>query len=194
MTIGLISGYFGGFVDTVLYRFTEVALCFPVLLLALGLAASCSTGSGCVGGTVKPGIGLVMLIMGLTGWPYLARLVRAEAQRLREHEFVQASGVAGVSHFGVLWRDVVPNVAGPVTVFAAFTLPGNLLFEAALSYLGVGVPQPTATWGNMLADSTDTISTAWWYFLVPTLAIALTAIAFNLVAEGVRDAFDPRRA
>ena len=193
VTIGATSGYFGGLIDAVLYRLTEVALCFPVLFLALGLAASCSTGTGCIAGTVHPGIILVTLVMGLSGWPYLARLVRTQTQSLREREFVQAARVAGVNHVGVLLRDVLPNVVGPISVFAAFALPGNLLFEAALSFLGVGVPQPTATWGSMLADSTDTITNAWWYFLAPTVAIALTAIAFNLVAEGFRDAFDPRR-
>jgi peptide/nickel transport system permease protein len=164
-----------------------------VLLLALGLAAACSTASGCVGGALHSGVVLVTIVMGLAGWPYIARLVRAQTVVLREREFVAAGRCAGASHAAVLRRDILPNLVGPVAVWAAFSVPTNMLFEAGLAFLGLGVPEPTASWGSMLADSAATFDSAWWYFVAPTAAIAFTAIAFNLVADALRDAMDPRR-
>jgi peptide/nickel transport system permease protein len=193
VVVGMVAGYNGGVVDEVLSRLTDVALCFPVLLLALGLAAACSTDAGCLAGTVHPGVLLVTLVMGLSGWPYLARLVRDQTREVRERDFVLAAHALGSRSTRILLRHVFPNLLSPVVVFVAYALPGNLLYEASLAFLGVGVPLSTPTWGNMLADSIDTATTAWWYFLAPTVAIAATAVGFNLVAEGFRKVVDAGR-
>ena len=191
---GLLAGYYGGWLDTVISRTADALLAFPVLLLALGLAASCSFGDGCLGGAVQPGLGVVIFVIALSGWPYVARLVRGEVLSLREREFVEAARGIGASDLRIMGREILPNLAAPILVYASLIVPANVLFEAALSFLGVGVQSPTASWGAMIADAAPTFDTAWWYMLFPGLALLGTVVAFNLVGEGLRDALDPRTA
>ena len=193
LLVGLVAGYFRGWVDTLLARLIDVVLSFPLLMLALGLAASCSTPGGCVGGLIHPGAGLVILVIGLSGWAYVARVVRALVISLREQEFVLAARSLGASSARIMAREILPNLTGPLAVLVAFAIPGNMLFEAGLAFLGVGVSDRTPTWGSMVADATSIFDTAWWYLLFPSLAIGVTAVALNLLGEGLQDAVTGRR-
>lgn len=191
--VGLLAGYRGGWVDAVLSRLIELFLCFPLLLLAMGLAAACSVGEGCLGGALRPGTGLVIVVMGTAGWALFARVVRGEVLSLREQEFVTAARALGASPWQIAVRELLPNLAPVLLVLVSFALPANILFEAGLSYLGVGVPPPTPTWGTMLAGSLPLIDSAPWYFATPAAAILVTAGALTLVADGLQDALGGRR-
>jgi peptide/nickel transport system permease protein len=191
--VGLVAGYFRGSVDALLARLIDVVLSFPLLLFALGLAAACSTPGGCVGGLIHPGAGLVILVIGLSSWAYVARVVRGVVISLREQEFVLAARGLGASSARILAREILPNLTGPVAVLVAFAIPGNMLFEAGLAFLGVGVSDRTPTWGSMVADAAATFDSAWWYLLFPSLAIGVTAVALNLLGEGLQDAISGRR-
>lgn len=188
IAVGALAGYLGGWVDALLARLVDAVLAFPLLLFALGLAAACSTRDGCIGGLIRPGAGLVILVIGLSGWAYVARVVRGLVRSLAERDFVAAARGLGASTPRILVREIVPNLAGPLAVLAAFALPANMLFEAGLAFLGVGVGDRTPTWGSMVADAAATFDTAWWGMLFPVLAIAVVAIALNLLGEGIRDA------
>jgi ABC-type dipeptide/oligopeptide/nickel transport system permease subunit len=191
--VGLVAGFYRGRVDTVLSRFTDIVMSLPVLLLALGLVAGCGLSSrGCLGGTVKPGLLLVSYVIGLFNWPYISRLVRGEVLRLREKEFVEAARAAGASNFRIMSREILPNVFAPVLVFTTLIIPNNILFEAALSFLGIGVPPTTPSWGKMLSDAGSIFTVAWWMMVFPGLFLFATTLAFNLVGDGLRDALDPR--
>jgi peptide/nickel transport system permease protein len=196
VTLGLSAGFFGGKVDTVVSRLIDIVLSLPVLLLALGLAAACSLSrSGCLGGLIKPGILLVAYIIGLFTWPYIARIVRGQVLSLREKEFIEAARSQGAVNRRIIFREVLPNVVAPIIVYTTLIIPNNILFEASLSFLGVGVDPSTPSWGRMLAEAGGGIFTvAWWLMLFPGLFLFVTTLAFNLVGDGLRDALDPRTA
>lgn len=191
--LGLIAGFYRGKVDTVISRTTDVVLSLPILLLALGLASACGASrQGCLGGFIKPGLMLVSLIIGLFSWPYIARIVRGQVLSLREKEFVEASRSLGSSNMRILLREILPNVAAPIIVYTTLIIPSNILFEAALSFLGVGVPDTTPSWGAMLSTASDAFTYAAWLMIFPGLFLFLTTLSFNLVGDGLRDAIDPR--
>lgn len=193
VTLGLIAGFFRGKTDTVISRTIDVFLSLPVILLALGLVSACgSAKEGCLGGLVKPGIVLVSIVIGLFGWPYIARIVRGQVLSLREKEFVEAARSLGSSNRRIMFREVLPNVAATIIVYTTLIIPTNILFEAALSFLGVGVPPSIPSWGRQLADASTIFTVAWWMMVFPGLFLFLTTLAFNLVGDGLRDALDPR--
>jgi peptide/nickel transport system permease protein len=258
VTLGMIAGYYRGFVDTALSRSMDVVLAFPVLLLALGLGAACSL-KGCLtanavgrdllvagllvmlipvittaiaqargrpgfnaisgsdwvlrlapGGIIillglifallvpskktliEPGLPVVIFVITLAGWPYMARIIRGQVLSLREKEFVEAARSLGASDTRIIFRHILPNLVAPIIVYTTLLIPTNILFEAALSFLGVGVQPPTASWGAMIADAISIFDTAWWYMTFPGVALLLTVLAFNLIGDGLQDALNPR--
>jgi ABC-type dipeptide/oligopeptide/nickel transport system permease subunit len=190
-TLGIIAGYYRGIVDTIISRTVDVFLAFPILLLALGVGSACSLGNGCAGGLIKPGMTTVIGIIILISWTYFARLARGQVLSLREKEFVEAARATGASDFTILGREILPNLVTPILVYMTLVIPLNILLEAALSFLGVGINPPQASWGQMIAEATPLFDSAWWYFLFPGIALVLTVLAFNLLGEAVRDALDP---
>ena len=189
---GLLAGYYRGWVDTLVSRTVDAWLAIPYLLLAIGLASACSFGNGCVGGLIKPGIPVVIAVIVFTSWTYPARIIRGQVLSLREKEFVDASRSLGASDWRIIRRELLPNLTAPIVVFATTFLPQAILYEAALSFLGVGVQPPTASWGQMIADASPNISTQWWYMLFPGLALLFTVLAFNFVGDAMTDALNPR--
>jgi peptide/nickel transport system permease protein len=189
---GLIAGYFRGWADTLISRSVDVLLAIPYLLLATGLAAACTLGgAGCLGGLIKPGLGVVIFVISITSWTYMARIVRGQTLSLREKEFVEASRSLGASNMRIIFRELLPNLTAPIIVYASILIPQVILYEAALSFLGVGVTnQPS--WGQMISDATPTFNEAWWYMLFPGLALLFTVLAFNLVGDAMQDALNPR--
>src|SRR5205085_3643067 len=162
------------------------------LLLAIGLAAACSLGKGCLGGLITPGRVTLIVVIALSSWPYIGRIVRGQTLSIREKEFVDAARALGASNARIMRREILPNLVAPIIVYSSLVLPTNILYEAALSFLGVGVQPPTASWGQMIADATPIFNTAWWYMVFPGLALVLTVLAFNLVGDGLQDALNPR--
>jgi peptide/nickel transport system permease protein len=191
--IGLVAGYYRGFVDTFLSRLTDVVLAFPILLLGLGLAAACSGAEGCFGGLIEPGLPVVIMTIAVINWTYIARIVRGQVLSLREKEFVEAARSLGASNPRIIVREILPNLLAPLIVYSSLLIPANILLEAALSFLGVGVAGGTPSWGAMIADATNLFPDAWWFMLFPGIALLLTVLAFNLVGDGLQDALDPRR-
>jgi peptide/nickel transport system permease protein len=192
VVMGMVAGYYRGWVDVVLARLMDVLLAFPILLLGIGLASACSLGHGC--GPVQPGLTVVVVVIALATWPYIARIIRGQVLSLREKEFVEAARSLGASTPRILFHEILPNLVAPIVVYTTLIVPTNILFEAALSFLGVGVQPPTASWGQMLADAVPIFDMAWWYMLFPGLALLLTVLAFNLVGDGLQDALNPRTA
>jgi peptide/nickel transport system permease protein len=190
--VGLLAGFYRGWVDTVLSRLIDVLLAFPILLLALGIAAACSLGNGCLGGFIKPGLGVVIFVIAFVNWTYIGRIIRGQVLSLREKEFVEAARALGASNTRIMFREILPNLVAPMIVYATLVIPQNILLEAALSFLGVGVQPPNASWGQMLADATGVFDTAWWYMVFPGAALLLTVLAFNLLGDGLQDALNPR--
>jgi peptide/nickel transport system permease protein len=190
--VGMVSGYFRGWVDTVLSRLMDIVLAFPILLLAIGLASACSLGKGCLGGLIKPGRAVLIVVIALASWPYIGRIIRGQVLSLREKEFVEAARSLGASEARIIFREILPNLVAPIIVYTTLILPTNVLFEAALSFLGVGVQPPTASWGQMIAAAVPIFDSAWWYMLFPGVALVLTVLAFNLVGDGLQDALNPR--
>ena len=188
----MCAGYFRGWADSLISRAIDVVLAIPYLLLALGLAASCSFGNGCVGGLIRPGIGVVIFVIAITSWTYIARIVRGETLSLRESEFIEAARATGASHTGIIIRELLPNLAAPIIVYATILIPQVILFEAALSFLGVGVQGSTPSWGQMISDATASFDSAWWYMLFPGLFLLLTVLAFNLVGDALQDSLNPK--
>jgi peptide/nickel transport system permease protein len=193
VAIGLVAGYYRGWIDTVLSRLTDVVLAFPILLLGLGIAAACSGAEGCFGGLIEPGLPVVIMTIAVINWTYIARIVRGQVLSLREKEFVEAARSLGASNTRIIVREILPNLLAPLIVYSSLLIPANILLEAALSFLGVGVTGGTASWGGMIADATNLFPDAWWFMLFPGLALLLTVLAFNLVGDGLQDALDPRR-
>jgi len=193
--LGVIAGYRGGWVDTLVSRSAEIVLSMPLLLFAVGITAACSSSKdGCLAGTVGPGLPLVIAIIALFTWPYVARLVRGNTLSLREREFVEASISMGASTWRVMFRHILPNLLSPLIVYATLLIPAAILVEAYLSFLGLGVSSETPSWGLMVAESLDIFESAWWLMLFPGLFLLLTVLAFNLLGDGLRDALDPRHA
>jgi peptide/nickel transport system permease protein len=192
LTVGLFAGYYRGWVDTILSRMIDVLLAFPILLLALGVASACSLGNGCLGGLVKPGLNVVIFVIAFANWTYIGRIVRGQVLSLREKEFVQAAKALGASNTRIMFREILPNLVAPLIVYATLVIPQNILFEAALSFLGVGVQPPDASWGEMISEATSIFDSAWWFMLFPGAALLLTVLAFNLLGDGLQDALNPR--
>jgi ABC-type dipeptide/oligopeptide/nickel transport system permease subunit len=189
---GLFAGYYRGWVDTLVSRTVDVWLAIPYLLLAIGLASACSFGTGCVGGLIKPGVPVVIAVIALTSWTYPARIIRGQVLSLREKEFVDAARSLGASDRRIIVKELLPNLTAPIIVFATTFLPTAILFEAALSFLGVGVQPPTPSWGQMISDASNNIQTQWWYMLFPGLALLFTVLAFNFIGDAMTDALNPR--
>jgi peptide/nickel transport system permease protein len=180
--LGALAGYFGKAVDTVIMRFTDMMLAIPRLVLLIVVIALFD----------RPDIWMVVIVLGLTGWMSVARIVRGEILSLREREFVQAARALGMSHTRIITRHILPNTLAPIIVFATLGIGNTILIEAGLSFLGLGVQPPTPSWGNMITDGRDALITAWWVATFPGLAIVFTVTAFNLLGDGLRDALDPR--
>jgi peptide/nickel transport system permease protein len=179
--VGVVAGFLRGPVDTVLSRTLDVVLSFPILLLALAIRT-----------IFGDSLWIMIVVVAFATWPFIARIVRGQALAIREQEYVAAARALGASNVTIMWRHVLPNLIGPLVVYGTLIIPVNILLEAALSYLGLGLPPPTATWGQMLSDGQAYYSTAPWMIAVPGAALLLTTIAFNLVGDGLRDALDPR--
>jgi ABC-type dipeptide/oligopeptide/nickel transport system permease subunit len=194
VVLGTISGFYRGPVDTFISRVIDVTLAFPVLLLALGIASACSLGNGCVRGLIRPGLPTVIVAIVVINWTYIARIIRGQVLSLREREFVEAARALGATNRRIMFREILPNLVAPIVVYTTLLIPQNILLEAALSYLGVGINPPQASWGEMIAEATPIFNSAWWYFAFPGAALLLTVLAFNLLGDGVRDALDPRMA
>ena len=193
VVIGLLAGFYRGWVDTVLSRLTDVVLAFPILLLGLGLAAACSGADGCFGGLIQPGLPVVIMVIAIINWTYIARIVRGQVLSLREKEFVEAARSLGASDRRIIVHEILPNLLAPLIVYSSLLIPANILLEAALSFLGVGVAGGTPSWGAMISEATSLFPDAWWFMLFPGLALLLAVLAFNLVGDGLQDALDPRR-
>ena len=189
---GLLAGFHRGTVDTAISRLIDITLAFPILLLALGIASSCSIGNGCVGGAVKPGLSTVIVAIVVVNWTYIGRIIRGQVLSIREKEYVDASRALGASNRRIILKEILPNLVAPIIVYSTLVIPQNILFEASLSFLGVGIQPPNASWGQMLADATSIFDTAWWYMVFPGAALLLTVLAFNLLGDGLHDALNPR--
>jgi ABC-type dipeptide/oligopeptide/nickel transport system permease subunit len=190
--LGTIAGFFRGWVDTGISRTLDVLLAFPVLLLGLGLATACSGKNGCAGGLIQPGLSVVIFIIVVANTPYVARIIRGQVLSLREKEFVEAARSLGASNARIMFREILPNLVAPIIVYATLFIPANILLEAALSFLGVGVQPPDPSWGEMLAKATSIFDVAWWFLFFPGMALLLTVLAFNLVGDGMQDALNPK--
>jgi peptide/nickel transport system permease protein len=192
VSVGLVAGYYRGWVDTLLTRSMDLLLAFPVLVLAIGIGVACSGRDGCAGGLIQPGLTVVIFVITLTTWPYMARIVRGQVLSLREKEFVEAAQSLGASDRRILFREILPNLVAPIIVYSTILIPQNILYEAALSFLGVGIDPGTPSWGAMISDATTIFREAWWFMTFPGLALLLTVLAFNLVGDGLQDALNPR--
>jgi len=181
IALGSLAGYHGGMTDAMVMRLVDLMLVFPRFFLLLAVL-----------GFLRPSIWTIMAVIGLTGWMSVARLVRAEFLSLREREFVLWSQSIGASAFRIIWRHILPNAIAPVLVAITLGVPAAILAESALSFLGLGVQPPHATWGNILSEGKDAIEIGWWLSVYPGLAILVTVLAYNLLGEGIRDALDPR--
>jgi ABC-type dipeptide/oligopeptide/nickel transport system permease subunit len=191
VTLGILSGFRGGWVDTLISRAIDIVLSMPLLVFAIGIAAACSI-RGCLGGVVKPGLPLVVFIIALFSWAYIARIIRGQTLSIREREFIEASRSLGASGRRIIVREILPNLVAPIVIFATLIVPGNILFEAYLSFLGLGVPQSTPSWGRMISDAAAIFRVAWWLMVFPGLLLLFTTLAFNLLGDGLRDALDPK--
>ncbi len=181
VVIGAAAGYYRGWVDSVAQRIIEIMLCFPALILILSVRVF-----------LPPHIFFVMLVLGLTRWPDIARLVRGEFLKLRDSDFATAARASGYGDGRIIFKHLLPNAMAPVLVSATFGVAGAILIESALSFLGFGVAPPTASWGELLSQAKRNIDHAWWLVVYPGAMIFITVTAFNLVGEGLRDAMDPR--
>ncbi|MCE5193880.1 MAG: ABC transporter permease [Nitrospiraceae bacterium] len=179
--VGAIAGYYGGWMDSILMRFVDVMLAIPTLFLILAVIA-----------VVEPSIIVIMVVIGVTSWMGISRLVRAEFLSLKERDFVLAAKSLGANDMRIIFKHILPNALAPVFVSAAFRIAGAILLESGLSFLGLGVQPPTPSWGNILTSGKDNITVAWWLSFYPGIAILIAALSYNLVGEGLRDALDPR--
>jgi peptide/nickel transport system permease protein len=179
--LGALAGYYGGVADWIVSRLIEIVLCFPFLLLVLGIVA-----------LFRPSFITIMIALGLTSWTTEARFIRGEFLRIRDMEFAQAARASGARDSRIIFRHLLPNAFAPVLVSASFGVAAAILTESALSFLGMGVPPPTATWGNILFSAEQHLEYAWWLAVFPGIAIFMTVAAFNIIGDRVRDALDPR--
>ena len=181
VAVGLIAGYFGGIVDTILGRFTDAVLAFPYVILGLALAV-----------VFGPSLTIILAVIAFFSWAAIARIVRGQTLAIKEKEYIEAARSLGAGPFRIMFFDILPNLLAPVLVLATLYIPQAVIFEATLSYLGLGIQPPTASWGNILADAQNFYQTSWWYVVFPALALLITTLAFNLLGDGIRDAMDPR--
>ena len=189
--MGVLAGYFGGWIDTLISRAMDVFLAFPLLLFAIALVGVMpGEALGLKGNGLR--VGVLIFVIGFFNWPYIGRIVRGQTLSLREREFVDAARSLGAGHGYVLARELLPNLLAPIIVYATLLVPTNILFEAALSFLGVGVIPPTPSWGGMLTLAVPTYQNTPFFMIIPGLAIFVTVLAFNLLGDGLRDALDPR--
>jgi peptide/nickel transport system permease protein len=189
--MGILAGYLGGWVDTVISRAMDIFLAFPLVLFAIALVGVIPEGVlGLTGNGLR--IGVIVFIIGFFNWPYIARIVRGQTLSLREREFVEAARSLGASNRHILFKEILPNLVTPIIVYSTLLIPTNILFEAALSFLGVGINPPTPSWGKMLDEAVSFYATAPYFIVFPGLAIFVTVLAFNLFGDGLRDAFDPK--
>jgi peptide/nickel transport system permease protein len=186
--MGVISGYFGGWIDSTISRLMDIFLAFPLLVFAIALAGMLNT-FNVNGEGVR--ISVLIFIIGFFNWPYIGRIIRGQTLSLREREFIDASRSLGARGPYILFKELLPNLMAPILVYATLLIPTNILFEAALSFLGVGIQPPTATWGGMISEAVS-YYTLPHFMLWPGLAIFITVLAFNLFGDGLRDALDPR--
>jgi peptide/nickel transport system permease protein len=181
VVLGLVSGFYGGKVDAAIMTVVDIALTFPFLLLALALI-----------GVIGAGVQNIILVLGLTGWPTFARLVRGQTLAVKEREFVGAARALGARELSIAFRHVLPNLASAIIVLASMQTAAAIIAESSLSFLGMGVPSPIPAWGTMLADGRPYVETAWWLALFPGIAILLTSLALNILGDRVRDVLDPK--
>lgn len=180
MTLGLLAGYYRSVIETIVMRCVDLQLAFPFILLALSIVA-----------LMGPSLRNIIIVFAITTWPVYARTTRGVVLALRAQDFVQAARSLGASDRRILWRQIAPGVVSPVLVLASFEVARMIILEAALGFLGLGVPPPTPTWGSMLADGRDYLRDAWWIALFPGLAIMFTAAGSNFLGDGLRDMLDP---
>jgi peptide/nickel transport system permease protein len=192
--LGSIAGYFGGWVDMIVSRLTEIVMAFPFLLFVVALSSTVGQrlNNITLGGIIQPGVFTLVAVIGLFSWFYPARIVRAQVLSLREKEFVEAARMVGASDFRIIRSHLLPHLVAPIIVYSTLIVAQNILFEAGLSFLGVGIPLPTASWGNLLEQAPQYYTAQPWLMLWPGLAVLLATLAFNLLGDGLRDAFDPR--
>lgn len=189
--LGIVAGYFGGWVDSLISRVMDMLLAFPQLLFIICLVSVLPNNLlGMTGSTVR--ITILVAVIGFFGWPYIGRIVRGQTLSLREKEYIEAARSLGAGRRYVLFKELLPNLVAPITVYTTLMIPTNILTEAALSYLGAGVRPPTASWGQMLSKAVDTYESDPTFMVVPGMAIFVTVLAFNLFGDGVRDALDPK--
>jgi len=181
--VGMVAGYFGTVVDTALSRFMDVILSFPLLLFAIALVS-----------IVGPSLMVTIAVIAFFSWAVVGRIIRGQTLSLREKEFVEAARSLGASDLRIMFVDILPNLVAPLLVYTTLLIPASIVFEASLSFLGLGVVPPTPSWGNMLSDAEPYYKVAWWFIIFPGGALLLTTLAFNLLGDSVRDALDPRYA
>ncbi|NGO69627.1 ABC transporter permease [Streptomyces boncukensis] len=189
--LGTLAGYFGGWLDTVISRIMDMLLAFPQLLFAISLISVMPNDMlGLTGTGVR--LMVMILVIGFFGWPYIGRIVRGQVLSLREREYIEAARSLGAGRRYIIRRELLPNLVAPITVYTTLMIPTNILTEAALSFLGVGVKPPTASWGQMLSNAVEYYESDPMYMIIPGVAIFITVLAFNLFGDGVRDALDPK--
>lgn len=179
--LGAVSAFYGGRVDQFIMRFVDVMLCFPSFFLILAVIAF-----------LEPSLVNIMVVIGLTSWMGITRLLRAEFLKLKEQDFILAAKAQGLKDSTIIWRYLLPNAMAPVLVNMTLSVAAAILIESGLSFLGIGVQAPNPSWGNMLTDGKENIEIAWWLALYPGLAILITVLGYNLLGEGLRDKLDPR--
>jgi peptide/nickel transport system permease protein len=181
VTIGMTAGYFGGWVDNLLARFIDSVLAFPYIVLALALAV-----------VFGPSLLELIGVIAFFSWAAIARIVRGQTLSIKEKEYIEAARSIGAGPWRIMFIDILPNLIAPVLVLATLAIPTAIVFEATLSYLGVGIQPPTASWGDLLSQAQSFYQTSWWYLVFPALFLLITTLAFNLLGDGIRDALDPR--
>jgi peptide/nickel transport system permease protein len=180
LALGVVAGYFGGITDAIVMRLSDIQLAFPFLLVALALVS-----------ILGPSLANVIIVLSITSWINYARVVRGDVLSVRNREFVTASRGSGASHLRIMVRHILPNILSPFLVVASFQVAALIIAESSLSFLGLGVPVGTPTWGGMLSDGREYLTDAWWVAFFPGIAIMLTTLSFNLIGDGIRDALDP---
>jgi peptide/nickel transport system permease protein len=194
VTVGALAGYFGSWVDSLLMRLTETILVIPPIFLLLVMAKYFSATIPDVnifGRTLSGSVVVIILIIGVTSWPYLARIVRSQFLSIKENEFILAARATGTPIHEIILRHILPNSIAPIVVSATLGVASAISYEAYISFLGLGVRPPTATWGNMLEGAYNYVDTAWWLWFFPGTLIALTVLSINFLGDGLRDALDP---
>jgi peptide/nickel transport system permease protein len=192
--LGALAGFYRGMMDTVIARLTEMAMAFPILLFIIAISATLGEQLNSVTlGFMAPGVFTLVLIFSLFGWFYPARIVRGQTFSLREKEFVEAAQMIGASDWRIVRSHLLPHLVGPVIVYSTLIVASNIIGEAGLSFLGLGIQEPTASWGNLLARAPEYYLSQPWLMIWPGLFILLATLAFNLLGDGLRDAFDPRK-